>query len=338
VHINGIFLVVAAVLLLESQPIVVAQETPNIVAKQQRLNGITELRQRDEVALKTKIHPDIRRKLAIGENVLVIVHLDVPLPQRKTPDRSDDFYSKALIASAQEHVLSALSLRQFKVMRRYDNFPLIALEIGQDALDILDASPLVLRVQESRMNRPGLNQSVPMIGGPQVWAPPTNINGSGWTVAIIDSGVSHSHPFLQDNNTTIVVTDEACYSVTQDCPGGVSSLIAQNAAAPCTFAQSGGCRHGTQVAGIVASRDSTYKGVAPGANILAVNAASHATGTACNGDPYNDNPCVRYNDLDIIAGLDWIYTMRNTYSIAAVNISIQGTFFADQQSCDFIVL
>ena len=177
--INGVFLSIAvATLLIESRVNLLAQEVPNdVTIKQQRIQKLKELRQSDELALRSKIHPDIRQKIASGENVLVIVHLDVLLKRITNPTQADDLVSKNLIVLAQEELLSALGQRRYKIMRRYENFPLIALEIGSDALDVLDTSPLVLR--ESRMNKAALNQTVPLVGAPQVWAP---INDSGQIV------------------------------------------------------------------------------------------------------------------------------------------------------------
>jgi len=166
--INGVFLSIAvATLLIESRVNLLAQEVPNdVTIKQQRIQKLKELRQSDELALRSKIHPDIRQKIASGENVLVIVHLDVLLKRITNPTQADDLVSKNLIVLAQEELLSALGQRRYKIMRRYENFPLIALEIGSDALDVLDTSPLVLR--ESRMNKAALNQTVPLVGAPQV--------------------------------------------------------------------------------------------------------------------------------------------------------------------------
>ncbi len=209
----------------------------------------------------------------------------------------------------------------------------MSLEISADALAELDRSPLVARVSEDTVGKLLIIQSVPRVGAPTVWDAPLNITGTGRTVAVIDTGVSHTHPWLKQNNATIVVTDEACFSVTMECPGGVSSLTAENAAAPCTFATLG-CRHGTEVAGIIASRDESYRGVAPGASLLAVNVASRKTGTDCINDVYNDDPCIGIYKSDMLSALSWVYGKRTSYSIASVNISIGYDYYADQGACE----
>ncbi|UCG06665.1 MAG: S8 family serine peptidase, partial [Desulfobacterales bacterium] len=87
-----------------------------------------------------------------------------------------------------------------------------------------------------------------------------------------------------------------------------------------------GCDHGTHVAGVAAglnavSRDPTFDGVAKGADIIAIQVFSKFTGSNCSPLP---SPCALSWISDQIQGLERVYALRNTYKIAAVNMSLGG--------------
>src|SRR5262249_2268174 len=134
----------------------------------------------------------------------------------------------------------------------------------------LAASPDVVRVMDDKIMRPSLAESVPLIQGDQAWD--AGYDGTGTTVAILDTGVDSHHPFLAGK-----VIDEACFSSTQAgvsqsaCPNGSTQEFGAGAAAPCSLDS---CSHGTHVAGIAtgngASAGQPFSGVAKGARIVAV--------------------------------------------------------------------
>ncbi len=101
----------------------------------------------------------------------------------------------------------------------------------------------------------------------KAWA--AGVDGTGVTVAVIDTGIDLLHPFVASAVVSCVSTI-----------GGFESP-------ECTDSDG----HGTHVAGTVASRDDVYPGVAPGAS-LAVVRVLHAAGTGTSAD--------------IIAGMDWV--------------------------------
>ena len=148
------------------------------------------------------------------------------------------------------------------------------------------------------MRRPTLSESVPLIGAPTAWS--LGATGAGWTVAIVDSGVDKSHPFLAGK-----VVSEACYSTaggtaSSVCPGGADST-AIGSGVPCS-ASVYGCDHDTHVAGIAAGTGASFSGVAKAASIIAVQVYSRIDDVAfCSPDP---SPCVGAFDSDVLAGLD----------------------------------
>lgn len=213
------------------------------------------------------------------------------------------------IASAQSEVLAELSsLPDWSVERRYTSIPFLALEVSPRALERLLASTAVSSISIDRELAPSLTVSVPRVGAPAVWS--TGYPGTAQTVAILDTGVDRTHPFLKNK-----VVSEACYSSGGSlCPGGVSTLIGPGAATPCANY----CSHGTHVAGIAAGEGYDagihMSGVAQEATIIAMQ-VFHAGGCP------EDKPICAY-DSDIIAGLERVSSLRSMYSIAAVNLSL----------------
>src|SRR5262249_13430492 len=149
------------------------------------------------------------RALAEGE-VRVLVELALPsgrvaesvlATQARTAFRQE-------IADTGARVLSQLANHPHRVLRQYRTSPLLALSVGPAALKELESSSLpIKRVMADRLHKPVLMDSVPLIGADQAWA--AGFDGTGKTVAVIDSGVDSAHPFLAGK-----VIEEACYSTT----------------------------------------------------------------------------------------------------------------------------
>ena len=147
--------------------------------------------------------------------------------------------------------------------------------VDSATLDALLSSPDVISVEEDIPVPPTLDRSVPRIGATQLHA--SNVTGAGVAVAILDTGVDKTHPFLEGS-----VISEACYSTNDPaggssslCPGGVEESTEEGSAMPYGgICPSGECDHGTHVAGIVAGRSgilgSPGPGVAPEASIIAI--------------------------------------------------------------------
>ena len=150
------------------------------------------------------------------------------------------------IADAQRGLLRELAGTRHRVRRKFKTVPFLALEVGSDALEALARSGRVRSVEENRRMTASLAQSVPLVGASEAFA--EGFDGSGWAVAVIDTGIDKYHPFLAGK-----VVAEACFSQSGDCPNGGRTQIGSGAAAPCATA---GCRHGTHVAGIAAGAGS----------------------------------------------------------------------------------
>jgi hypothetical protein len=144
---------------------------------------------------KSKVHPEVWRKVQEKGVVDVIVELD--MPWRSEPKLSKDEIpaQRKAIAEAQKRLLAELAGTKFKLVRGLQKSPIIGLEVDSYALKILENSPLVLRVNESLSGEISLLRSVPLVGvGPSTTG---GFDGAGFAVAILDTGVDKNHPFLQ---------------------------------------------------------------------------------------------------------------------------------------------
>ncbi len=108
----------------------------------------------------------------------------------------------------------------------------MVLTINEQERQALEASGQVTQVFEDKPYPPALFISVPHIQGDKVWD--LGFTGDGQTIAILDSGVDSSHPFLQNK-----VVKEACFSSTDPdegsasvCPNGQGEQIGSGAGVP----------------------------------------------------------------------------------------------------------
>ena len=149
---------------------------------------------------------------------------------------------------------------------------------------------------------PNLSSAVPRMGADIAYN--NNFRGQDSFIVILDTGIEAVHSFFGGR-----VALEACFAV--KCPNGQISMVGSGAAAPIHW-------HGTHVAGIAAGLNSSIRGIAPSAKIIAVNVFA-ADGSA--------------SDSDLIRALQWVDSISGQYNIAAVNMSLgtPGTF---KSSCN----
>ena len=253
----------------------------------------------------------------------VIVQLAAPVAAgRLTPDVKRA--RRAAIASQADDALGRVGGAARARLRRYQALPLLALELDASELAALAEAPEVLAIEADRALRPSLAQSIPRVGADVTTA--AGFDGSGAAVVILDSGVESGHPFFGGR-----VVAEACFSSTGNCPNGHTTQFGAGAAAPCTYGAL--CWHGTHVAGIAAGRSSTLQGVAPGADLIAIQAGSRDTGADCGTA---GSPCVVFFDSDLLAALDYVAdTLSGSHEIAAVNMSLgSDTTWSSESACN----
>jgi subtilisin family serine protease len=222
-------------------------------------------------------------------------------------------------------------------VKRFSTVPFLAIAADAFELEQLVNMPEVISIEEDKPVPPTLAQSIPVVAADLAWS--SGYTGSGQVLAVLDTGVDGGHPFLSGK-----VVSEACYSssypgygVSSVCPSGVTASTASGSAMPYAGAcPSGECGHGTHVAGIMAGKGGgstgvSFSGVAREAGLIAVQVFSRFDDPLFCGSA---SPCVLSFTSDQIRGLERVYALRNTYNIAAVNMSLGGGRYDDQATCD----
>jgi uncharacterized repeat protein (TIGR01451 family) len=295
--------------------------------------------QAEEMGRMASSTDELRAMLATYGEVPVIVTLDVPAHEALfgapvDPVAEIDILSRADEATLAtmrreidrtgDAVLARLAGERISQVKRYDNFPLLAMIVDANALATLAADPAVVRVEPDLISDPLMDDTIPLIRA--------NYNhllqytGSGWSIAILDTGVDRFHSALAGK-----VSAGACYSsnvpaqgASSLCPGGAISSTTLASGGPCAIGIAG-CDHGTHVAGISAR-------VAPGATIISMQVFSRFSDSVGNTpcqDSNRTSPCVRSYTSDQVKALDRVFTLNlaSTTNVAAVNMSLGGGRF-----------
>ncbi|HEV8226055.1 MAG TPA: S8 family serine peptidase, partial [Methylomirabilota bacterium] len=265
---------------------------------------------------------ELRQRVQKVGKARVIVQLRLPsgshVPEGRLSSPAAVSRQRADIASVQSRLMGRLNASSHRLFHRHQTVPLLTLEIGSSALaELTAASQDVEKISEDGLSAPAQAQTVPM----SLPAGTGSFDGTGWMVAILDTGVDTTHPFIGRK-----VVEAACYSSTVKntsttlCPNGQEQQIGPGSGVNCLIDT---CWHGTHVAGIVAGNGGgvPFSGVAPGADIMAIQVFSRFDNpTDCNGAA----PCVLAWDSDLIAGLERVYALRDTHRFAAANLNLSG--------------
>src|SRR5690606_14140211 len=131
--------------------------------------------------------------------------------------------------AVRESLARDLGDADWREARAFSTIPYVALEVSPGALDRLEGSGSIVAVEEDRLERPLLPESAPLVGADAAWE--LGSEGDGWTVAVLDTGIDATQPFLAGK-----VVGEACFSANGSCPNGATSQIGPGAGAPCAFA------------------------------------------------------------------------------------------------------
>ena len=123
--------------------------------------------------------------------------------------------------------------------------------------------------------------------------------GQGQAVVVLDTGIDPDHPAFGADADGNGIADRIVYQY---------DFVGSNDANAYD-----GQGHGTHVAGIIASSDSRYSGIAPGVNLIVLKVLDDAG----RGSAY-----------DIQEAMNWVVSNARQYNIAAVNLSLgDGSFY-----------
>jgi len=271
---------------------------------------------------------DLDRKTRLDGTVSVIVKLRVAFrPEGGMRRMAEIRAQRELINQTRDLLVKGLNRHNPRSLKRFDSVPYVAVKVNTEGLEALRLSSDVIDIHEDELVSLTLSESTPLVGAQAAWS--NGFTGIGKTVAILDTGMDKTHSFLSGK-----VVSEACYStsnptngVSSLCPGGVTESTSVDSGINCTGLS--GCDHGTHVAGIAAGKGSSFSGVARDANLISIQVFSRFDNSSdCGGS----GPCIRSFTSDLMKGLERVYALRNTYSIASVNMSLGGGRFTS--NCD----
>ncbi|MBZ0285120.1 MAG: S8 family serine peptidase [Anaerolineae bacterium] len=246
--------------------------------------------------------------------IRVVVRLNVPFqPAGNLISGQAVLAQEQAIQQAQTSLLTTVPGYEPASVVNLRYIPYMSLTIDASGLQALLQSPQVAAIAEEGQFTLFLENSTTLIGANAVWS--AGYDGTGKTVAIIDSGVDKSHWFLSGR-----VVAEACFStattiegtpVFSTCPNGQNEQIGVGAGVPCSMPE---CLHGTHVAGIAAGRGTDFSGVARNASIIGINVGSRVSTIL------GDSLTIQFSD--VAKALEHVYDLRNSFSIASINMSL----------------
>jgi subtilisin family serine protease len=273
----------------------------------------------------------LKNRVQTHGSTRVIVELNVEEQQSQIfQSRAFRLSKRQRIKSTRERLLQRVRPVRNGRVKQYKHFPYVSMAVNEATLDKMLLDPDVNAVYEDKFKKALLAESTPLVGATTSCT--NGYCGQGQTIAILDTGVDADHAFL-DNK----VIHQACFStidndfsVSSLCPNGQISQIGGDAASPCVGFD--GCDHGTHVAGIAAGDGTTFSGVAPEADIMAIQVFSSSTDSFLCDLFGQAPPCIGVATSDEILGLDHVLDQKNNFNIASVNLSLGGGSFTSP--CD----
>ena len=143
---------------------------------------------------------------AAGGEVAVIVGVGARfVPEGDLPGPAAVADQRASVAEAVDGTMARAAAVGVQVGDKFDRIPYFTARVNRAQLEALATTAGVASINEDGLRKPSLATSVPMVNAPPAWT--AGHTGAGWTVAILDTGVESTHPFLGGR-----VTREACYS------------------------------------------------------------------------------------------------------------------------------
>ncbi|WP_315790433.1 S8 family peptidase [Fischerella sp. JS2] len=273
----------------------------------------------DNLISKANKYGTVRVIIGLRTNFIPEGRLATPLAQSQ----------RTAIAQTQNLILSKLLTYKPTAITKFKTIPYFAAKLNARALTALESDPNLISIQEDIAVPATLTESISVIKANSAWE--SGFTGAGQTVAILDTGVDSSHPFLAGK-----VISEACYSTndsaydsTSLCPNGSTQQVGTGSAVNCTTIIVD-CNHGTHVAGIAAGKGPNFSGVAKDAKIIAIQIFSRFNSAkACDPLPA---PCILSYASDQIRALEQVYNLRSSFTIAAANMSLGGGSYTT--NCD----
>lgn len=253
---------------------------------------------------------------AIGRRVALIftlngkaIGLTGPAANAAAPIDAD----VATITAGQGRIMAMLKESGASDIQLVNGMPFVGATVNAEQLRSLAATGLFAGVDENIIVQPQLGQSLTLMQVPAYWAA-NNHKGSGQIVAVIDTGVKASHPFLAGRKDI-----GACFSTTNQnaniTQAGCSLGSGPGFGEPCTL--HAGCDHGTHAAGIAVGGQypgKSINGVAPSAKFMPIEVFGKSGDGKLNA-----------HGIDLLNALSFVRSQKLLGKrIASVNMSLGG--------------
>ncbi len=249
----------------------------------------------DQIELTENLDSEVIDELEQNNETRVIVLM-------KEPKAKDIKTKKAKIKKNVDSALLDMDESEFKVKHKFSRINGFSGNVNKNGLKKLQKNSDIKKIYLDKQYNVTLDDSIPIINADDVWQTQVNgvnITGHGQTVCVVDTGIDYNHSALGNGWGNKVI---AGYDIVNDDSD--------------PYDDEG---HGTHVAGIVASEDATYKGVAPDAKLVAIK--------ACDAEG-------RCYESDYAAGVEWCTDNASQYNISVITVSIGGGAYNDHASCD----
>ncbi|RME78391.1 hypothetical protein D6774_01350 [Candidatus Woesearchaeota archaeon] len=186
--------------------------------------------------------------------------------------------------------------------------PIFTANVTKDEIKKLLERDDIINVEIDRPIAIMLDTSVASINADNITYKGLQVNGSGETVCVIDTGIAYTHADFGSCAQTANISDGSCPTVI----GGYDFVNGDND----PMDDNG---HGSHVAGIIASRDPTYTGVAPGVKLVAIKALNSAGGGSLS---------------NAVLGVDWCVAHAAELNISVITMSLGDPTYHSSMYCD----
>ena len=249
------------------------------------------------------IRPGVERAIATDGHARVLIKLRPDFPSTQQGLSQADI--RDLHSRFGNTLTAETRTGDFEEKHRMVTIPWVSARISRAVLQKLRDHANVAIIEEDIPIHALLAESAPLIGADRSWD--LGVTGAGINVAILDTGIDTDHPDLQNS-----LAWEECFLSGARCPGSTTGRASGDGSAE------DGHGHGTHVAGIITSDNTTHRGVAPDAGIVAIKVLDDSGSGLMS---------------DIEHGLDWVAANYAAYDIGIVNMSL-GSGVSYGYACD----